>query len=228
MAKFKKFLLTWTRFEIIWLFLFIVVGAVVTVLIKDTLFGFLTMLSGILCVVLTAKANVLNYPIGIFNCFAYGWLSLRANLYGEVILNWGFYMVTTIIGWVLWSKKMVSDTGTVKVRTLKPLHSVLLCVLVGALIWIAGFGLSYIPGAATPYLDAATNVITIAASICMLLRFRQMWIMYIAVNALSVVMWVLRAVAGTDDGAIMLVMWSAYLVNSVYGYINWGKKLGNE
>jgi len=36
-------------------------------------------------------------------------------------------------------------------------------------------------------------------------------------------MWALRIADGSPEGPLMVVMWSAYLVNSVYGFYNWTK-----
>ena len=53
-------------------------------------------------------------------------------------------------------------------------------------------------------------------------RYAEQWLLWIIVNVVSVVMWVL--LIGKDSSAItMVVMWVAYLFNSVYGYYNWKK-----
>ena len=36
-------------------------------------------------------------------------------------------------------------------------------------------------------------------------------------------MWTSRTIAGSQDGAMMIVMWSAYLINAVYCYYTWSK-----
>lgn len=53
-------------------------------------------------------------------------------------------------------------------------------------------------------------------------RFKQ-WILYIVLNIVTIVMWAIRQVNGSTDGAIMILMWTAFLVNAVYGYVNWKK-----
>ena len=36
-------------------------------------------------------------------------------------------------------------------------------------------------------------------------------------------MWVIRLLHGSPDGILMIVMWSAYLINACYGFYNWSK-----
>jgi nicotinamide mononucleotide transporter len=84
-----------------------------------------------------------------------------------------------------------------------------------------GFGLSLIPGQNTPYIDATTNVLSIVATILMVRRFREQWLLYIVLNIFTIAMWTIRSINGSPDGAMMIVMWSAYLVNAVYGFIVW-------
>jgi nicotinamide mononucleotide transporter len=57
----------------------------------------------------------------------------------------------------------------------------------------------------------------------MVRRFKEQWLVYIVLNLFTVLLWVIRTVEGSGEGLLMIVMWSAYLVNAVYGYYNWNK-----
>jgi len=78
-----------------------------------------------------------------------------------------------------------------------------------------------------PYIDSLTNVLTIAAALLMLKRFREYWLFYIAVNLSTVLLWIIRMIDGSPDSVTVLVMWSAYLVNSIYGAYVWYKGTKN-
>ena len=49
----------------------------------------------------------------------------------------------------------------------------------------------------------------------MILRYREQWILWIALNILSIVLWA--------DNPSMYLMFGAYLLNSVYGFYNWSR-----
>ncbi|GJM72224.1 hypothetical protein HMSSN036_44400 [Paenibacillus macerans] len=53
----KKGLGGWSLFELIWLVLFTGIAIALTVLMKDSLFGFTVFITGVLCVVLRPKAT---------------------------------------------------------------------------------------------------------------------------------------------------------------------------
>ena len=65
------------------------------------------------------------------------------------------------------------------------------------------------------------------ASILMVTRYSEQWVMWVIVNIVSVVLWLLVLVKGDMSAVTLLVMWTAYLFNSTYGYINW-RKLAKE
>jgi nicotinamide mononucleotide transporter len=73
----------------------------------------------------------------------------------------------------------------------------------------------------SPYIDALTNVLSVAATFLMMWRFKEQWLLYIAINVVSILMWLLRAMEGGAAGDLMVLMWSLYLLNSLFGYWRW-------
>ena len=74
--------------------------------------------------------------------------------------------------------------------------------------------------------DASTEVLQIAAQILMTLAYAEQWILWILTNIITIVMWgtVLIADKTSISWALpTLIMWVGYLVNSLYGYVNWLK-----
>lgn len=217
----NKLLSYWNLYERIWLAVFCGVAIWITIASGNSLFGFAVFLSGVLCVVLAAKGSIINYPMGMFNTVGYAWLAWRNGLYGEVGLNLFFYLPMNIIGFLMWRKHM--DSGIVIMRKLTYKAVVLISLAGIAAIVGLGFGLSLLDGQNTPYIDAATNVLSVAATLLMICRYREQWAAYIILNILSVFMWLIRTAAGSPEGPMMVVMWSAYLINAVYGLYNWTK-----
>ena len=53
-------------------------------------------------------------------------------------------------------------------------------------------------------------------------RFMEQWILWMIINVFSITMWSL--LLGTPEGSVtMIIMFSAYLINGVYGFRNWLK-----
>lgn len=210
----------WSVYEILWFCTFCGIAAIVTVLSGEGPFGFTVFLSGVLCVILVAKGNILNYAVGMYNTFGYALLAFQNGLYGEMGLNLFFYVPMNIVGFLMW-RKHTDSNNVVIMRRMAPTSTALTAVVCIAGILAMGFGLSLIPEQNTPYIDATTNMLSIIATILMIRRFREQWFAYIVLNIFTVLMWFLRTMDGSPDGVMMIVLWSAYLVNAVYGLIIW-------
>lgn len=213
----------WKPFEIIWIAVFGTIGIVITLNNKDSLFNFFILLTGILCVIFAAKGNLLTYVFGTINSLGYSFTAYQNGLFGEVGLNLLFYIPMNIIGFFMWKRFMNDDVvimkGLNKIKALLVYSGCFLSIIA------LGFLLSLIKGQNTPYIDAATNMIGITATFLMVWRYKEQWILYIVLNLLTILMWFIRLIDGSADGSIMVVMWVAFLVNSIYGYYNWSKNI---
>lgn len=218
----KNEITSWNTFEIIWLSVFSLTAFILSVLWKYNVFNFFVFLSGVLCVVLTAKGKLYSYIAGIFNTLGYAYISYSNGLFGEMGLNLFFFLPTSIIGFCLW-KRNIKQEHKLVMRKLNLRHLLIVGLISGVLIYCMGFLLSLIKTQNTPYIDATTNILSITATILTMKRFREQWIFYIALNIFTVIMWTMRSINGSEDGILMTVMWSAYLINAVYGYYNWSK-----
>ncbi|WP_282936551.1 nicotinamide riboside transporter PnuC [Paenibacillus sp. RC67] len=217
----RKSLGGWNLYEIAWLGLFSGIAIVLTVIMKDTLFGFTVFLTGVLCVVLAAKGNLMTYIFGMYNTLGYAYLAYMNGLFGEVMLNLLFFVPMNAIGFFMWKKHR--DGGKLAMRQMdqRSLFLVIVLCVLGSLL--LGFGLSFIPGQNSPYIDALTTVLSVVATFLMVRRFKEQWLIYIVLNIFTVLLWVIRMLDGSPDGVLMIVMWSAYLINALYGYYTWNK-----
>jgi len=89
------------------------------------------------------------------------------------------------------------------------------------ILFIYGLILTLIKGR-LPFIDSATTVFSVIATIMLNKRLTEQWFYWIIVDVLSIIMWAYIFFTSGGDVSI-LVMWSAFLVNAVYGYYNWKK-----
>lgn len=217
----KKVAGSWNRFELVWLFLFSAIAIIFTVVSKDSLFGFTVFITGVLCVVLTAKGKLISYVFGMYNTFGYAYIAYVNGLNGELMLNLLFFVPMNVIGFYMWRRNM--EGGKLTMRQMKVRDMLLVGAVCVAGSVLLGFGLSFIKGQNSPYIDAITTVLSIVATLLMVTRFKEQWLLYIVLNMFTVLLWVIRTAEGSGEGPMMIVMWSAYLMNAVYGYYNWNK-----
>jgi len=211
----------WSFYEMAWLGLFSGIAIALTVIMKDTLFGFTVFLTGVLCVVLAAKGNLTTYVFGMYNTFGYAYLAYENGLFGEVALNLLFFVPMNAIGFYMWKKHRSGDKLAMRRMDRGRLVLVAAVCIVGSAA--LGFGLSFIEAQNSPYIDALTTVLSIVATFLMVRRFKEQWLVYIVLNIFTVILWVIRTADGSPDGVLMIVMWSAYLINAIYGYYTWNK-----
>ena len=209
----------WKGFELVWFGVFIFIGTFIAINTKDSLFNYFVLLTGILCVVLAAKGSIWTYFFGIINSFGYAYTAYHNGLFGEVGLNLIFYFPMNILGFFMWKKYMSNDV--VIMKGLSFIKSAIVYSACIVSIIILGFLLSLIKGQNTPYIDASTNMIGIVATFLMVWRYKEQWVLYIILNLLTITMWFYRLLNGSSDGSIMVVMWVAFFVNSLYGFYNW-------
>lgn len=215
----------WTRFEIIWLITFTLVNIYLFFAWSDSLLGLISSISGMLCVVLVAKGKIANYYFGIVQTLTYAYIAYGYGLYGEAMLNALFYFPVQFIGIYLWRQhKTNRDVKGEDVKVTSLTTKGWLYTLVSIVVLTIGYGyfLRYLEGNFV-WTDSATNVLSITAQILMLKRFAEQWLLWISVNVLSIILWASALISQGGNDFSMLVMWTAFLFNSIYGYINWRK-----
>ena len=193
----------------------------------DTL-GFIASVTGLLCVVLAAKRSLSNYLFGIINVSLYAVISYKSQLYDDAALNALYYLPMNFIGWWNWlrhnggkNSEGKEDKALVKSVRMGRKERFLLFVLSLFLVLLAGWLLDRFTSDPQPYKDAFTTILSVIAMFLMVKAYMEQWILWIAVNAVSVAMWTVVWFNGGEHSALMIIMWLFYLVNSVNGFIVW-------
>lgn len=173
-------------------------------------------ISGILCVVLCAKGKKSQYIWGLINVIGYIVIAFINKYYGEVMLNVIYYLPSQFIGYYLWNKHENKETKDVEGKKLNLKNSIILLIV--CMLGIFGYKLILdLLGGNSTLLDSASTVISVVANSLMLLRYREQWLLWIIIDTITVIMWI---IAGDF---IMVTMWLVYLINAFYGYYNWTK-----
>ncbi|MBR9705788.1 nicotinamide mononucleotide transporter [Candidatus Pacearchaeota archaeon] len=221
-TKIKNYFKDWTLYEKSWLIIFTIINLYLFYVWHDTLIGLTASLTGMVCVILTAKGKISSFYFGLINILTYSYVAYQSAYYGDVMLNMLYFLPMTFFGIYFWSKNMNKKQNKnvkVKSQTWKQRITWFSIAIVALLVY--GLILKIINGT-LPFIDSATTIFSIIAAIMLNKRLTEQWIYWIIVDILSVIMWLYIFMRGETDIS-MLVMWSAYLVNAVYGYYNWKK-----
>ncbi|MCX7745341.1 MAG: nicotinamide riboside transporter PnuC [Clostridia bacterium] len=255
---------TWSNFEKIWLGIFTLLILAVTVIFslngtdytstKSILLNWVispvSAITGIICVVLAARASIWTYVWGTINCITYGYLAYTSSYYGDMIINLFYFLPFQFIGFIWWQKHLKPNSKEfVVMRKLSPKQFI--SISLGGIIAAILFGMAlfkldnwfitamkrnisiynYLDNMFhIPYLgaifDASSEVLQIIAQILMVLAYAEQWIMWILTNVITIIMWLTVIISDRSSlpwSLPTLIMWIAYLINSTYGYFNWLK-----
>ena len=171
---------------------------------------------GIFCVVLCAAGKKSQYFWGFINIAAYIVIAMVSKYYGQVMLNVLYYLPTQFIGLYVWNRHMNEEKGVVKSKRMSMKQILLFIIGTAICIVLYRVLLVRLEGNAT-WLDSTTFMISIIANALMVLRYREQWVLWIIVDVITVIMWIMAG------DLIMITMWSVYLINAVYGYYMWSK-----
>lgn len=211
---------------------FLIIGVIASNIVYSLLsgdvdpVGSIAAIAGVLCVVLVAKGSIWNYLFGLVNVTMYAYISYKTSVYGDAALNALYYLPMQFIGWWQWRKRgaaMSESEGKdvqVKARRFTWRQRAILAAGCTIAVIAGGFLLRYLNDP-QPFKDSTTTVLSIVAQALMALAFMEQWVLWIITNIVSVVMWVVFLSKGEPHAAVMVIMWSFYLLNSINGLRVW-------
>ncbi len=207
----------WNLFEKSWLIIFTLVNVAVLIYSKEGILGFTASITGMLSVILVAKGKISNYYFGIINVVIYGFISYNSKYYGEAMLNILYFLPMQIIGFIMWRRNNVNTDESKEVRAerMRAKEIILWSVLSGIAVIVYGIILKKLNNT-LPMADSFTTVLSVTAMILMVKRYLEQWIVWIMIDIVAIYMWLF-----VKSDYNITIMWTAYLVNAVYGLYNW-------
>jgi nicotinamide mononucleotide transporter len=222
----------WNLFEKCLFGVNLVVSIMFLVMGKDySILPWLSLISAIantLSVILTAKKKVINFFWGTIGVVSYTIVAFAYKNTGEWMLNAFYYFPMNIIAWITWYK-VSSDKINVRARALSLMQIIFGGIVTGIAIVAYAKFISlpslqiFLYGKLTGFtfykylIDSFTVVFSIVGMIILVKRFREQWIIWIAVDVMSIVLWCFTF------NPTMILLWATMLINAVYGFVKWKK-----
>jgi nicotinamide mononucleotide transporter len=183
----------------------------------DKFIEILGVATGIICVVLASKKNIISWPIGLINVLCYLYIFYNVKLYadfGEQV----FYLITQITGWLYWWKnKNKKNNIIVHVDALGGLKFLGVVVISIGLGLLVGKYLNQFTDASYPYVDAVTTTLSFAAQLLLTFKKKENWIIWIVIDVVGIWLYTLKSLYFTTG------LYVIYLANAIYGFIQWKK-----
>lgn len=218
----KNELTGWKKWEVLWLVTACVVITALSIYWHDTVMGIISATTGVACVVCTGKGKLSSYLFGVINTLLYSIIAFKAKYYGEVMLNVLYYFPMQFYGAYVWNSHMNKETHEVYKRKMEPKKRLLLL----AVLALATYGYGLIlkrMGGELPFVDSFSTVSSVIAMIITIWMYMEQWILWIAVDVVTVVMWAVAFAKGNDSVATLL-MWIVYLGNAFIMFFKWKRE----
>lgn len=219
----KSELSGWKPLEILWLSAASAIILILSLYWQDNMTGILGALTGVWCVILTGKGKRSSFLFGTVNVLLYAYIAYGARYYGEVMLNLLYYFPMNFVGWFVWKKYMNDATGEVVKKRLPAKKGAVVFTVTAGAVLVYGIFLKRL-GGSLPYVDSMSTVVSVAAQIMSVCRLTEQWILWIAVDIVTVIMWSINFAKGGESMATLL-MWSVYLINAVFMYVRWNREV---
>ncbi len=185
------------------------------------------------CVWLVAKNNILTWPVGIVGIVLFLFLFWQIRLYSDFIEQI-YYFVMSIYGWWMWTNpgKTRKAEKENELKISRSSKNVGIAYFVAILIATAVMGYimsnidvyfpQYFPEPASlPYPDAFTTVMSFAATILMAKKKIECWYLWVLVDIIGIALYFEK------DVVFISILYVAFLMLAVKGYLNWKKEIQN-
>lgn len=174
---------------------------------------FVAVAFGFANIALLIRKSVLNFPCGIVMVSLYAAIFFETRLYSEALLQVFFFCVQ-LFGWWKW-QIAIEEEGELVVEWSSP-RVMVLCAAATMLLSLAlGTVMATYTNAAAPYPDAAVAAASVVAQFLLSYRRIENWIYWIAIDILSISLYVWRGLNLT--AGLYIVM----LIMSVIGLGAW-------
>ena len=193
-----------------------------------------TLVTGVIYIILEIRQKNFMWVVGIATSLAAMWVFFRQGLYASFGLN-TYYLVTAFIGLWQWGKdrqklgaavskktKSAKKSDKTAMKSRPAIHLNRLSwktALISLLVIVVGtFGMAQLMELLEnpmSYLDSAVTVMSVVATWWLVRAYIQQWWLWIVADALS------TALCVSQEMWMMAVLYGAYSLSAIYGYIHW-------
>ena len=177
-------------------------------------------LIGVTSLIFNAKGNPFGQLLMVLFSLLYGIISYSFNYYGEMITYLGMTMPMAIFALISWLKNPYKgNKAEVKVNTISKKEVLFMVVCTVAITILFYFILDYYKTA-----NIIPSTLSVTTSfVAVYLTFRRspyFALAYAANDIVLIVLWVLASISDVRYVSV-IVCFIAFLVNDIYGFINW-------
>ena len=147
--------------------------------------------TGVACVLLVAREVIWNWPLGLINNVCWGLLFWRSKLYADSLLQ-ALFFALGVYGWWLWGRRTSGARPEIAVRHTTAREWRWIAAAVVAVTAALAMFLATRTDSPAPLWDASVLTLSLAATYGQAHKLLESWWLWIAVDAISVPLYVSR------------------------------------
>ena len=170
---------------------------------------------------LAVRENILCWLFAFFSTAIYTVLFWDVSLLMESALN-VYYMAMAVYGWYQWTRGGYNGGGephALGVQSMSNQQHALVITAIAVLTFVSGYLLSEHSSAAWPYIDSFTTWASVITTYLVTKKYLQNWLYWIVIDTVSIPLYIDRGLNLTA------LLFAAYVVIAVFGYLGWRKHL---
>ncbi|MCX2576309.1 nicotinamide riboside transporter PnuC [Pedobacter sandarakinus] len=196
---------------------------------------FFAVLTGVVSVILSAKANIWSWPAGIVNVFLSAFFYYQIQLYPDMFLM-GFFFVTNILGWWRWANPNPAEEDRKKELKVSylPKKQFLIWLVAGtAGTFVIGslaaqlhhwFPLVFNLPSAYPFVDSFILVMSVITTFLMIQKRIECWIIWLMIDVVATYLYFLKGAMFFGVEYVLFTLIAAFaLWNWIKEYKSYGK-----
>ncbi len=213
------------RVEFISLFLIILLIISNAIINNDSNIAVISAICGIIYTFLAGKGVPICYLFGVIGSSFYAYLAFSNTIWGNVLLYLIYYIPMQVLGYLKWNKNLKLDKMEI-IKIKLPKKDLYFLILILVLLTFIVYNILNQFNDAHPVIDSITTIFSIGGMYLTVRRAIEQWIFWAFVNLLSLIMW-LNILLGGIPVCSTVIMWSIYLLLSIYFYIKWSSEIKN-
>ena len=173
-------------------------------------------LTAVICVWLTVKNKISNWPWGIISTIAYTWVFHESKSYANMWLNIAYFLPCCVYGWYVWQKYGPTHNDDLPVTKLTP-YALLIWCSFAAVMWPAfGYFFAHRTDDTMPYTDGFLTALSIVGQYLQARKIFENWHFWLVADTIYA-FYFLPAL----HLYISAVVYAVFIVMAAKGLIDW-------